>query len=52
MRAIEDWKAAHNGQAPTAYKDRNALKALITSQKRTADDENFDEAVAPGRQAG
>ena len=46
LRALEEYKAAHDGKLPALTKDRNVLKQLITKGKRGPDEENFDEALA------
>lgn len=46
LRALEQYKASSDGALPKITKERNALKALITQSKRSADEENFDEALA------
>ena len=46
LRALESYKASNDGALPKTTKERNALKALITQGRRSADEENFDEALA------
>jgi amyloid beta precursor protein binding protein 1 len=62
VRALEDWKAAvrhphshhthpsqlvqHNGLPPQTRAEKQEFKSNLNSQKRTLDEENFEEAVA------
>ncbi|QRV78421.1 NEDD8-activating enzyme E1 regulatory subunit [Ceratobasidium sp. AG-Ba] len=45
IRAMHDWKQAHDGNPPTSYAEKQAFKAQITAMQVKADEENFEEAV-------
>ncbi|GAB1521268.1 hypothetical protein RhiTH_004360 [Rhizoctonia solani] len=51
VRAMHDWKAAHDGNPPTSYSEKQAFKAQVTAMKVKVDEENFDEAVAQAYRA-
>ncbi|CAE6450337.1 unnamed protein product [Rhizoctonia solani] len=51
VRAMHDWKAAHEGNSPSSYADKQAFKAQLTAMKVKIDEENFDEAVAQAYRA-
>ncbi|KAI9465656.1 hypothetical protein BJY52DRAFT_476321 [Lactarius psammicola] len=46
VRALEDWKATHNGLPPQTHAEKQEFKSNLNAQKRTLDEENFEEAVA------
>ncbi|KAG0229865.1 NEDD8-activating enzyme E1 regulatory subunit [Actinomortierella wolfii] len=46
LKYMEQWKKEHNGQTPSTYAEKNQLKTLIRSGMRSADDENFEEALS------
>ncbi|KAG0266614.1 NEDD8-activating enzyme E1 regulatory subunit [Actinomortierella ambigua] len=46
LKFMDQWKKEHNGQTPSTYAEKNQLKALIRSGMRSADDENFEEALS------
>ncbi|GAA5895368.1 hypothetical protein JCM6882_006233 [Rhodosporidiobolus microsporus] len=52
VKALEEWKAAHNGASPTGTAERRAFTDAVLKQKRQSDEENFDEAVTLFRRAG
>ncbi|KAF9420694.1 NEDD8-activating enzyme E1 regulatory subunit [Podila epigama] len=45
LKYMEEWKVEHDGKIPSTYAEKNQLKANIRSGMRSADDENFDEAI-------
>ncbi|KAF8935701.1 hypothetical protein EDD21DRAFT_66374 [Dissophora ornata] len=45
LKYMEEWKQGHEGKIPSTYAEKNQLKANIKSGMRSADDENFEEAV-------
>ncbi|KAF9104495.1 NEDD8-activating enzyme E1 regulatory subunit [Mortierella sp. AM989] len=45
LKYIEEWKQTHGGKIPSTYAEKNQLKANIRSGMRSADDENFEEAI-------
>ncbi|KAG0198991.1 NEDD8-activating enzyme E1 regulatory subunit [Mortierella sp. GBA30] len=45
LKFMEEWKREHEGKIPSTYAEKNQLKANIRSGMRSADDENFDEAI-------
>ncbi|KAF9434216.1 NEDD8-activating enzyme E1 regulatory subunit [Entomortierella beljakovae] len=45
LKYMDEWKLAHGGKIPSTYVEKNLLKANIRSGMRSADDENFDEAI-------
>ncbi|KAI9438473.1 hypothetical protein H4582DRAFT_1814429 [Lactarius indigo] len=51
VRTLDDWKAAHNGLAPQTYAEKQEFKSILNAQKRTPDEENFEEAVAQAYRA-
>jgi len=51
VRALDDWKAVHNGLPPQTYAEKQEFKSKLNAQKRTADEENFDEAAAQSYRA-
>jgi amyloid beta precursor protein binding protein 1 len=51
VRALDDWKTAHDGLPPQTYAEKQEFKSLLNAQKRTLDEENFDEAVAQSYRA-
>ncbi|KAH9006627.1 hypothetical protein EDB86DRAFT_3070612 [Lactarius hatsudake] len=51
VRALDGWKAAHNGLPPQTYAEKQEFKALLKAQMRTPDEENFEEAVAQAYRA-
>ncbi|GAA5825049.1 hypothetical protein JCM3770_004513 [Rhodotorula araucariae] len=52
IKALEAWKAAHDGRGPTGTKERKEFMDGILALKRQSDEENFDEAVTLFRRAG
>ncbi|KAK9236603.1 hypothetical protein V1525DRAFT_362529 [Lipomyces kononenkoae] len=46
LKYLKQWKAAHGGCPPSTYAEKNQFKDLIRSGIRSADTENFDEAIA------
>ncbi|KAF7360342.1 NEDD8-activating enzyme E1 regulatory subunit [Mycena venus] len=46
VRALADWKAAHDGKPPQTTADKKAFKEGIQAMKIKLDEENFDEAEA------
>jgi len=51
VRALDDWKAAHDGLPPQTYAEKQEFKSILNAQKRTPDEENFDEAIAQAYRA-
>ncbi|KAF8066907.1 hypothetical protein FPV67DRAFT_1496954 [Lyophyllum atratum] len=51
VRALEDWKKAHDGKPPQTYPEKKAFKAGILAMKTKFDEENFDEAEAQAYRA-
>ncbi|KAF9902830.1 NEDD8-activating enzyme E1 regulatory subunit, partial [Lobosporangium transversale] len=45
LKYMEEWKQEHGGKIPSTYAEKNQLKAAIRSGMRSADDENFEEAI-------
>ncbi|TNY23845.1 NEDD8-activating enzyme E1 regulatory subunit [Rhodotorula diobovata] len=52
VKALEEWKAAHDGRTPTGSAERKDFMDGVVKQKRHADEDNFDEAVTLFRRAG
>ncbi|GAA5972715.1 hypothetical protein JCM21900_002362 [Sporobolomyces salmonicolor] len=52
VKALEEWKAAHEGNGPTGAKERKEFMDAVLKQKVQSDEENFDEAVTLFRRAG
>ncbi|GJN93178.1 hypothetical protein Rhopal_006225-T1 [Rhodotorula paludigena] len=52
IKALEEWKAAHDGRGPTGTKERKEFMDGVAALKRQGDEENFDEAVTLFRRAG
>ncbi|GAA5874111.1 hypothetical protein JCM1840_000354 [Sporobolomyces johnsonii] len=52
VKALEEWKAAHEGKGPTGAKERKEFMDAVLKQKMQSDEENFDEAVTLFRRAG
>ncbi|KAB5590957.1 NEDD8-activating enzyme E1 regulatory subunit [Ceratobasidium theobromae] len=46
VHAMDDWKAAHNGNLPSSYEEKKKFKEQIAKMKFKPDEENFEEAVA------
>jgi amyloid beta precursor protein binding protein 1 len=46
VRALADWKSAHDGKPPQTAADKKAFKEGIQALKIKIDEENFDEAEA------
>ncbi|KAJ6470116.1 hypothetical protein C8R47DRAFT_1187793 [Mycena vitilis] len=46
VRALADWKTAHDGKAPQTTAERKQFKEGIQAMKIKFDEENFDEAEA------
>ena len=52
FKYLEQWKAAHNGQFPSNYREKKAFKELIRQGIRAneegvpLEEDNFDEAIA------
>ncbi|KNZ79684.1 NEDD8-activating enzyme E1 regulatory subunit, partial [Termitomyces sp. J132] len=44
VRALQDWKKAHDGRPPQTYPEKIAFKKSILDIKVKFDEENFDEA--------
>ncbi|KAG6819265.1 hypothetical protein H0H93_013580 [Arthromyces matolae] len=44
VRALNDWKEAHEGRPPQTYPEKTAFKNAILAMKNKIDEENFDEA--------
>ncbi|KAG9125280.1 hypothetical protein FRC07_008253 [Ceratobasidium sp. 392] len=51
VRAMHDWKQAHDGNPPASYAEKQAFKAQITAMQVKSDEENFEEAVAQAYRA-
>ncbi|KAH9988017.1 hypothetical protein BJV77DRAFT_1070250 [Russula vinacea] len=51
VRALDNWKTTHNGLPPQTHAEKQEFKSLLNAQKRTSDEENFDEAVAQAYRA-
>ncbi|KAI9456743.1 hypothetical protein F5148DRAFT_365848 [Russula earlei] len=51
VRALDDWKAAHNGLPPQTHAEKQEFKSILNAQRRTSDEENFDEALAQAYRA-
>ncbi|KAH9048046.1 hypothetical protein EDB84DRAFT_1557192 [Lactarius hengduanensis] len=51
VRALDDWKAAHNGLPPQTHAEKQEFKSILNAQMRTPDEENFEEAVAQAYRA-
>jgi len=51
VRALEDWKAAHEGLPPQTHAEKQEFKSILNAQRRTPDEENFEEAVAQAYRA-
>ncbi|KAF9924370.1 NEDD8-activating enzyme E1 regulatory subunit [Linnemannia zychae] len=45
LKYMDEWKQSHDGRIPSTYSEKNQLKATIRSGMRSADDENFEEAI-------
>ncbi|KAI1313843.1 NEDD8-activating enzyme E1 regulatory subunit [Mortierella claussenii] len=45
FKYMDEWKQQHDGKIPSTYAEKNQLKAAIRAGMRSADDENFDEAI-------
>ncbi|KAF9183067.1 NEDD8-activating enzyme E1 regulatory subunit [Haplosporangium sp. Z 767] len=45
LKYMEEWKQEHGGKIPSTYAEKNQLKANIRAGMRSADDENFGEAI-------
>ncbi|KPV72506.1 uncharacterized protein RHOBADRAFT_55611 [Rhodotorula graminis WP1] len=52
VKALEQWKLAHDGKVPTGSTERKEFMDGVARQKRQSDEENFDEAVTLFRRAG
>ncbi|KAJ6487955.1 hypothetical protein C8R45DRAFT_995037 [Mycena sanguinolenta] len=46
VRALADWKAAHDGKPPQTAADKKAFKEAIRGMQIKSDEENFEEAEA------
>ncbi|KAJ7100214.1 hypothetical protein B0H15DRAFT_819220 [Mycena belliarum] len=46
VRALADWKAAHNGKPPQNTAEKKLFKESVQAMKIKFDEENFDEAEA------
>lgn len=46
LKYLNIWKETHGGEPPKNYSERNEFKNLIKSGMKTADEENFEEAIA------
>ncbi|KAG6887884.1 hypothetical protein C0995_011964 [Termitomyces sp. Mi166 len=44
VRALQDWKKAHDDRPPQSYPEKKAFKKSILDMKIKLDEENFDEA--------
>ncbi|KAI0290928.1 hypothetical protein B0F90DRAFT_1782013 [Multifurca ochricompacta] len=51
VRTLDDWKATHNGLPPQTHADKQNFKSILAAQKRTPDQENFEEAIAQAYRA-
>ena len=52
-RLIDRWRSVqHEGNAPSGTKERKEFLDGVIKEKRTSDEENFDEAVGLFRRAG
>ncbi|KAH9060516.1 hypothetical protein EDB87DRAFT_1683470 [Lactarius vividus] len=51
VRALDDWKAAHNGLPPQTHAEKQEFKSILKARMRTPDEENFEEAVAQAYRA-
>eukprot|EP00898_Chlorokybus_atmophyticus_P005919 jgi/Chlat1/6328/Chrsp44S05896 len=45
LKAVQQWKAEHDGDLPATSKQRNAFKESIKAMERTPDQENLKEAL-------
>ncbi|GAA96288.1 uncharacterized protein L969DRAFT_91735 [Mixia osmundae IAM 14324] len=45
IKVLEEWRAQREGRLPKTSAERNEIKKNILALKRTADEENFDEAL-------
>ncbi|KAG0357502.1 NEDD8-activating enzyme E1 regulatory subunit-like protein [Gamsiella multidivaricata] len=45
LKYMGEWKQEHGGMIPSTYAEKNQLKTNIKSGMRSADDENFEEAI-------
>ncbi|GAA6023412.1 hypothetical protein JCM11491_006463 [Sporobolomyces phaffii] len=52
VKALEEWKASHEGKGPNGMDQRKEFLALVSKEKRGSDEENFDEAVGLYRRSG
>lgn len=52
VKALEEYRATHDGKGPVTTAERKDLIALVNKEKRGLDEENFDEAVTLFRRAG
>ncbi|ORY88225.1 NEDD8-activating enzyme E1 regulatory subunit [Leucosporidium creatinivorum] len=52
VKALEEWRASHDGKGPSTTAERKEFSAAVLKQKRNNDEENFDEAVTYFRRAG
>ncbi|KAA8908849.1 hypothetical protein FN846DRAFT_777021 [Sphaerosporella brunnea] len=50
LKFLEDWKAAHGGNPPSTYAEKNAFKDMIRNSMRMdvpgGSEENYEEAIA------
>ncbi|KAI0916687.1 hypothetical protein AcV5_003113 [Taiwanofungus camphoratus] len=46
VRAVDNWRRAHDGALPQTSEEKQAFKAAVRSLRRKPDEENFDEAEA------
>ncbi|KZT00338.1 uncharacterized protein LAESUDRAFT_709013 [Laetiporus sulphureus 93-53] len=46
VRAVDDWRKAHDGKLPATSTEKQEFKASVRAMRRKADEENFDEAEA------
>ncbi|GLB41190.1 putative regulatory subunit of the dimeric UBA3-ULA1 E1 enzyme [Lyophyllum shimeji] len=51
VRALEDWKNAHEGKPPQTSAEKKAFKESILAMKIKMDEENFDEAESQAYRA-
>jgi amyloid beta precursor protein binding protein 1 len=51
LRGIPSPLTQHNGLPPRSYEEKQAFKSILNAQKRSPDEENFEEAVAQAYRA-
>lgn len=51
VRALENWKKAHDGKPPQTSEEKKAFKAAVLDMRLKYDEENFEEAEAQAYRA-